>query len=193
MSSKTSLAFFALLLYCKARADLPPSGEAITISQLPDFQNARRCVQSCVWWGGADAAAVAPQQVIGCSINSCLCRPDLQPTALFALTSCLGPRCDNAFDFSSGIAIYTNYCNSYRATAAPYPSLVTTAQSTSVTLTASPAGQPGQVQTVTQTVRSSSTAPTFSSSDSMYSTSEWAYELRLCVALTILFSIILWI
>src|SRR5205809_5537484 len=107
MFSKAKLAVSVLLIIGRVRGELPPSGEAMTITQVPDFQNSRACVQKCVYLGpygngrGGAGYPDAPQVVLGCSINSCLCRPDLQPTALSVLSQCLG-NCDNILDSSSG-------------------------------------------------------------------------------------------
>lgn len=51
MFSKTKLAVLALLVSESVGVELPPSGKAVTITQMPYFQNSRACVQKCVWYG----------------------------------------------------------------------------------------------------------------------------------------------
>ena len=173
-----------------AQAEFPPEGEGVTITAAPAFANARPCLQSCLNGGVYNCCGWEfqkdPQQIVACSRNSCLCRPDLQETIYAQITACVNYACGNQLELSSGMDILTNYCKAYYATAAPYPTTTSNLLRPSI---AAP--------TVTQTITASSTTIIYRSSSPPPSNCEWAsyHHLRLGVllAITLLLSSNSWI
>jgi hypothetical protein len=109
-------------------SDNPPPGEAITITAVPEYINARPCLQACLNGAGSCNRNSAPPAALQCSRNSCLCRPDLQTIAVALIAQCASDpawcACGNTVDASSGVAIYNAYCKAYSQYPTGSPSLV---------------------------------------------------------------------
>lgn len=133
-----------------------PEGEVLTVSAIPAFRSGRPCVQSCLWQGANLGIfyVPSPEVALQCSANSCYCRPDLRTTALSVISACVTRACGtNEVDVSSGVAIFTNYCGSYVATAAPYPE-----SNTESTAAPGASRQPRETVTVTTAAKPTSGA-----------------------------------
>jgi protein involved in ribonucleotide reduction len=86
----------------------------VSIASSNAYATQRPCVQGCIM--GANNAID-----VGCGsplLNSCFCRPDLQSSALYQVSSCARLNCHGATtDINNAISLYTAYCSSDTLTA----------------------------------------------------------------------------
>ncbi|KAF3917046.1 hypothetical protein ABW21_db0207761 [Orbilia brochopaga] len=94
-----------------------PKSESYTIESASSYGFLRDCARCCF----ADNALVCFTRsnfltnVVGCTINSCLCsRSDISTAALEHISSCVSFSCSGASgDISVGQKVFNEYCDSY--------------------------------------------------------------------------------
>ena len=197
------LHLFVLTIKTSIAQDIPPEGEAISLTKVPEYINGRPCLQHCIAKGYWDA--LAPPAALGCSRNSCLCRPDLSPIVYKALNQCMDWSCNNSLDKALASNIFKGYCNAYTtpppsAEKSVAPATViaeTSAETKTTTARVTTTAQVITTQkavTVTETIRAGSTTIvnyiSSSSSSATNTQSEWTH---LYVALLTVAAIAVWI
>ena len=120
MFTRTSCLLLAVFPYL-AHAD-----EYQTIASLDGYKELRGCAQSCFWnfygWDTLAGAINCPAGRSG-ALDSCYCRPDLQPLAETYLSTCVSSSCAPSggytVDLSSALTLYVGYCEAEGYTATP--------------------------------------------------------------------------
>jgi len=130
----SSLVFQALsLIFLSIASAQNTSPGTITIQDSPIFSSQRGCAQECFTgeWGG-DLGSGCPSPIE----NACYCRPDLAPSAIYTLSSCVYNGCnENANDVQTAISLYSAYCD-VTAQSSTIVGAPSTAASAAVTVTA---------------------------------------------------------
>lgn len=101
--------------------NLSHGATSISLWYADNYKNQRYCVRNAL-----DKVASA----VGCDYNECLCRPDVTPGAESYLSSKISSGCSNDVDVTSGVQVYTSYCDKAVGKAA----VTTTSQNASKTL-----------------------------------------------------------
>ncbi|KAK6358013.1 hypothetical protein TWF730_007367 [Orbilia blumenaviensis] len=198
--------YFALtlaLLTIQSSAQIPTAG--VSIVSDSDYQTARPCIQSCIWYNGGlgrggNSGFDDVGKGLGCGqspINACYCSERLTASATSYFSGCISRLCTavtDPADLSSALSIYGRYC----ATANEVSAAVTTGGSTSggsgaspsATSGSSPSQTPASTNTGSSTTApggagSQSTAPT-SSSSGLSTTSKIALGVGLGVGIPLL-------
>jgi hypothetical protein len=122
-----SLSLLFILFHLPNSSQVILSPEALSISAL--VTDDRDCVRDCV-----DELAVQ----VECNANSCLCRTDVVPSAMYRISSCVSWFDCGAPDIAVGTSRYNAYCAAYTAELAGVPASVpatTTAAGTGASFT----------------------------------------------------------
>ena len=106
-----SASFFAktlFLLITAARRSLQDNGYDPTA--FSGYDNLRLCAQFCV---DPTVSTYNPGLIaLGCSTNDCMCRADILPQAVSAVSTCAVTSCSNANDVASATSFMQAYCSS---------------------------------------------------------------------------------
>lgn len=80
----------------------------VSLTDSTAYDKARPCLKTC--FGNNDVNYLA--QNMKCDENNeCVCRQNLQPSAVAYLRRCIGSWCDKMdFDINYGVSLYTAYC-----------------------------------------------------------------------------------
>ncbi len=104
-----SVSLVLATLFNPVTGDIPAS-ESITITAYPGFSVLRTCALCCLGIGLWCYSGHSLMNAVQCSVNSCLCRSDVVPLAMSALSDCVSKSCSNKNDVTSYQILYKSYC-----------------------------------------------------------------------------------
>ncbi|KAJ9653557.1 hypothetical protein H2198_007277 [Neophaeococcomyces mojaviensis] len=108
------------LISISALLTIAQAAASISIWNFDDYNYQRSCVKYALDHVGIN---------VGCDYNECLCRTDITPMATYYLSSQIWAGCSNDKDQTSGVQVYTSYCDVFLGRA----EVTTTSQSTATT------------------------------------------------------------
>lgn len=106
------------LISISALLTIAQAAASISIWNFDDYNYQRSCVKYALDHVGIN---------VGCDYNECLCRTDITPMATYYLSSQIWAGCSNDKDQTSGVQVYTSYCDVFLGRA----EVTTTSQSMS--------------------------------------------------------------